>query len=191
MSEGRCGVERLERRALLAAVPAGPDFPLDDGGTGGYAPAVAMNSRGDFVAAWYEYGAAAGDADVYARRFDASGVPQGEAFRVNTSTPGIQGDPSVAIDDAGDFVISWTSGGPYAGTQGYDVYARRYDAAGNPQGDGFRVNTTTQGDQGSSGVAIDQDGDFVITWASNGSEGVNTIRGIVAQRYDSSGARRG
>ena len=44
---------------------------------------------------------------LYAQRFNAAGAKVGSEFRVNTTTAGDQKNSAVAMDAAGDFVISW------------------------------------------------------------------------------------
>ncbi|MEH2210219.1 hypothetical protein, partial [Nostoc sp.] len=53
----------------------------------------------------------------------------------------------------------------------------------------FQVNTYTIGSQSNSTVAIDADGDFVISWISSGQDGSGN--GIYAQRYNSAGVAQG
>jgi hypothetical protein len=116
-------------------------------------------------------------------------VPLGAEFRVNTFTQGqqtlsAQTRQAVATDAAGDFVIVWSSQGQDG--DGWGVYAQRYDAAGNPQGSEFRVNTTTQGDQNNSAVAMDAAGNFVVACQNQ-----NGDWGIYAQRYNAAGVAQG
>ncbi|MDZ4689197.1 MAG: cadherin domain-containing protein [Planctomycetaceae bacterium] len=151
---------------------------------------VAMDADGDFVITW-----TLGYGDVYARRFNAAGVAQGCEFLVNTYTSGSQRFSTVAMDADGDFVITWTSYGqdgvdpnPYTRFN-YGIYAQRYDAAGVAQGGEFLVNTYTTDRQQNSTVAMDADGDFVITWASYALDGSGF--GIFAQRYDAAGVAQG
>src|SRR5262249_12124390 len=47
-------------------------------------------------------------------------------------------------------------------------YGQRYDAQGNPLGGEFQANTTTNGDQKYGRVAMNADGDYIVTWSSNG-----------------------
>jgi hypothetical protein len=55
-----------------------------------------MDAEGDFVVAWA--GAGNGDADgIFARRFDSLGLAQGDEFRVNTFTTGVQANCDVAM----------------------------------------------------------------------------------------------
>jgi hypothetical protein len=117
---------------------------------------------------------------------------QGNEFQVNTYTTLIQINPSVAIDNDGDFVITWASGYPYGGNQdgsGYGIYAQRYNASGLAQGSEFRVNSYTTGSQNYPAVAINNSGDFIITWHSNSQDG--NLEGVYAQKFYSSGAENG
>ena len=152
------------------------------------APAVAMNASGAFVITWS--GEGAGDTSgIFAQRYNAAGVVQGGQFLVNTTTTDVQQHPSVAIDDTGRFVISWTSGGDQDG-DGTGIYARRYLANGAAAEGAFLVNfVTTNNDQDYSRVAMDADGDFVVAWASV----VNVAFGwgIAAQRFTVTGAAVG
>ncbi|HEY9602491.1 MAG TPA: putative Ig domain-containing protein [Allocoleopsis sp.] len=144
---------------------------------------VAMGADGRFVVAWSSYGQDGSGWGVYAQRYNAAGQPIGSEFRVNTTTTNHQQYSSVAVDADGDFVITWSSAGQDG--SGWGVYAQRYSAAGQPVGSEFKVNTTTSNDQLYSTVAIDANGEFVISWSSNrqGSLGYD----VYAQRYNSVG----
>ena len=61
----------------------------------------------------------AADNGVYARRFSSNATPASEAFQVNQTTVGNQQNDTVAMDAAGDFVVSWET--DQAGS--YQVYA--------------------------------------------------------------------
>ncbi|MDZ8089930.1 MAG: hypothetical protein RMY16_30915, partial [Nostoc sp. DedQUE12b] len=104
-------------------------------------------------------------------------------FQVNTTTIGNQSNSTVAIDADGDFVISWQSNGQ----DGTKIYAQRYNTDGTPQGGEFQVNTTTSGNQYNPVIAIDTDGDFVISWQSDSKEGID----IYARRYNNLGVAQG
>lgn len=150
-------------------------------------PALAMHAAGDFVVAWNSYGQDGDNYGIYARRYDAAGVPQGTEFQANSVIAGFQLQPSVAIDADGDFVVAWTSNGQDGSGSG--VYARRYDALSTPQGTEFRVNTYTTNGQGGASVAMDAAGDFVVAWQSFFQDG--DVYGIYAQRYNALGAPQG
>jgi hypothetical protein len=102
---------------------------------------------------------------------------------VNTYTANNQLYPSVTIDRAGDFLVTWTSYGQVADSWG--VYSQAYRAGGFPDGGEFRVNTYTSGGQSyqlpARGVAMDAAGDAVVNWESFGQDG--SSYGVYAQRY--------
>jgi Ca2+-binding RTX toxin-like protein len=83
------------------------------------------------------------------------------------------------MDSDGDFVVTWSSYGQDGDV--YGIYGQRYSAAGVAQGGEFKVNSTTSDYQQFSTVAMDSDGDFVVTWTSNGQDGSES--GVYAQRY--------
>jgi hypothetical protein len=168
--------------------PVGPEFQVNTTTAGEQrVPAVAMDAAGDFVVAWISHGQDGSGYGIYAQRYNAAGVPQGAEFQVNTYTTNDQGGSAVAMDAAGNFVITWTSTGQDG--SGYGIYAQRYNAAGVPQGAEFQVNTYTTGNQRGSAVAMDAAGDFVITWMSTGQDGDSY--GVYAQRYNAAGESQG
>jgi hypothetical protein len=150
-------------------------------------PSVAADADGDFVVVWASYEGVFPDdyLDVRGQRYDASGNAVGAEFLVNTYTSSVQSWPSVAVDADGGFVVVWQSWGN-AGSDnlGYSVQAQRYDASGNAIGAEFQVNPSTTHEQGLPSVAADEDGGFVVVWASGASAGPISIQG---QRYDASG----
>ncbi|MCA9096716.1 MAG: hypothetical protein KDA68_24730, partial [Planctomycetaceae bacterium] len=71
------------------------------------------------------------------------------------------------------------------------IHARRFNAAGVPQGPDFQVNSTTTAEQiSSTRVAMDADGKFVIVWQTFGQDGDHSL-GIYAQHYDTAGIAQG
>jgi phosphoheptose isomerase len=142
---------------------------------------VAMDADGDFAVVWTS-GHDAGTFGIFGQRFDAVGAAQGAEFQLNTYTTSNQSNASVAMDALGNFVVTWSSYGQDG--SGDAVVARRFDAAGNGQGDDFVVNTATSGDQLFGSVAIDQNGQFVIAWEGAGE---GDTSGIFARRFGASG----
>ena len=122
-----------------------------------------------------------------------TGIPQGSEFAVNTITLGTQQTffelseetshtpRAVAIDSDGDYIVTWT--GRDGNGNGFGIYARRYNKDGVAQDTNeFLVNTTALENQTFSSVAMDADGDFVITWTSSQDDGLGISYGIYAQR---------
>src|SRR5688572_23674404 len=93
--------ELLEPRRLLAAQahhwPAGPEVQVSAfAGATPSKPVMAMDADGDYVIAWNRFDGSTGG--IYARRYDAAGVPQGSEFRVTTDTLNYEVQPAVAMD---------------------------------------------------------------------------------------------
>ena len=183
------------QRYNAAGAAVGSEFRINTHTTGDQTePYIAMDADGDFVVAWSSSLQDGNDLGVYAQRYNAAGVAQGGEFRVNTRTTGKQQTRAVAMDTDGDFVIAWNSYGQDSPTQtaASGVYAQRYNAAGVAQGGEFRVNTYTSDNQLNPAIAMDADGDFVVSWQSANQEGVtNAGFGVYAQRYNAAGAAQG
>jgi hypothetical protein len=152
-------------------------------------PAVARTADGDFVVVWDGFGP--GDTNgVFARRYNSNGLAKdGVEFRVNTYTTGHQEFPAIAMDEVGNFVVAWQSDAQEGPNDFGGIFAQRYNAAGVPQGAEFHVNTTTAFEQYFPSVAMDIDGDFVITWES--SDEFHADYDIFAQRYNAAGVAQG
>ncbi len=150
-------------------------------------PAVAMAPDGRFVVTWSSFGQDGSSRGVYAQLYAADGTPNGDEFLVNTTTFNAQGIPAVSMDHDGDFVVVWQSANQDG--SGYGIYAQRYDADGVAQGGEFLVNSFTTNEQARASVAMDADGDFVVTWYSAYQDGSYT--GVYAQRYNSAGVPQG
>jgi hypothetical protein len=181
------GVGVYGRLYNAAGMPQTGEFQVNTttGGNQRYAR-VAMDHAGDFVVTWSSAGQDGSGYGVYARRYNAAGVAQSGEFLVNQTTAGDQEFSAVAMDDQGDFVIAWNN---YDTTNAFDVYARRYNAAGVAQSGQFRVNTTPRDYQLYPSVAMDATGDFVITWSSRYQDGSGY--GVYAQRYNAAGTAQG
>jgi len=179
---------------MLSATPVGGEVRVNTHTASNQsASTVAMDADGDYVVIWSSEGQDGSGSGVYGQRYNAAGVTQGGEFRVNTATTSNQGYSTVAMDADGDFVVTWTSLGQDSNEEfGYGVYAQRYNAAGVTQGGEFRVNTTTASNQQYSTVAMDADGDFVVTWSSFGQDNIDDMSfGVYAQRYNAAGVTQG
>ena len=149
-------------------------------------PRVATTGAGSFIVAWVSFGQDAGGANsrgVYAQRFDASGVPSGTEFRVNTSTSGDQDAPSVAGRSDGSFLVVWSQ------SDGDTIDGQHYDAAGLPSGAEFSVSGSEILNRSNPEVTAIPGGGFVSAWASEGQDGA--LLGVFGQRLDASAAKVG
>ncbi len=167
---------------------ANPEFAINTYTSNAqFAPRIAMNQNGDFVVVWTSAGQDGGGTGIFGQRFGPSGAKVGAEFPVNTYTTGTQGEPAVAIDGAGDFVVVWSSAGQDG--SGYGVFAQRFAGDGAKSGSEIAVNTYTTFDQHEPAVAMDAAGNFVVVWSSSGQDG--DAEGVFGQRFDAAGARRG
>jgi hypothetical protein len=142
---------------------------------------VAMDNNGDFVIAWNSYVTGGYGWEIYARRYDPAGTPSGTEFLVNTYTSGSQSGPSVAMNAGGDFVIAWDSYLQDGSSSG--IFGQRFNNDGTTNGNEFQVNTFTENNQFHASAAMDNAGDFVISWT--GPDGYS--QGIFARRYYNGG----
>jgi hypothetical protein len=184
------------QRYNAAGLPQGAQFQVNTYTTESQSlAAAAMDSAGNFVIVWTSLGSSGTDNDansIQGQRYNAAGVPQGGEFQVNSYTTDRQFRPAVAMDIGGQFVVTWISEGSNGtDTHQFSIQGQRYNAAGTAQGVQFQVNNYTTSDQFSPAVAMDSDGDFVISWDSNGSYSDNSFHSVQARRYNSSGAPQG
>jgi hypothetical protein len=153
-------------------------------------PAVAMNSRGDYVIAWmsisgWEFG-------IRFQLFDEDGHRVGLNRTLEYSTGGDW--PAAAMDDEGRFALAWYTSA-YYDIQGEvtvieDVVVERFDAEGKSIGRARKANDAGQGRRGGPAMAMNPSGEFVIAWQDgrNGNQDVYPgDQDVYCQRYDSSG----
>jgi hypothetical protein len=161
--------------------PQGGEFPVNTATTAPFHHAtVAADAAGNFTVVWDDWNVL----DIFARRYDSSGVPLGPPFQVNTSTLS-QFDAFVAADSAGNFVVVWQSQ-QYQPPVPLQVGGRRFDASGTAQGGEFRVNTITTGSHLGPwpSVAFGPDGGFTMLWEWD-EDGSGTD--VLGRTYDSDG----
>ena len=160
-------------------IPIGPEFRVNSYTTADQRGSFAAGTLGinyHRVFVWTSIEQDGSGLGVFGR-IDGSGE-----FRVNTYTTGYQADPSVAIDESGNFVVVWASDqdGSESG-----VFGQRFTVGGTPLGPEFRVNTVTTDSQEQPRVATDANGNFVVVWTSEAQDG--SAAGVFGQRYASSG----
>jgi hypothetical protein len=109
------------------------------------------------------------DLDINCQCFDAAANPVSAVFQVNQESLDIQSQPDVAIDEQGNFVVTWTSW--IQDGDGFGVFARHYDASCTASGDELQVNQTVAGDQTSPVVAMDNRGNIAVAWQSQDQDG--------------------
>lgn len=211
---------------------------------GDIAPAVAMDAQGNFVMTWTNIDPETNDPDIFVQRYDAEGHEISDKIRVNTTTADAQFMSQIAMNDNGDFIVTWTGYDPvsdsdnvygqiftadmglvggefvvsdtpdgmqdlpqvamsnngqivvvwandnFDGTFDIDILAKIFNADGTPASDGFAVHDVLDGVQDEASVAIDSNGNFIVTWTefAEDSMGHHDTGTIWARRFDASGA---
>ena len=144
-------------------------------------PDVAMDPNGNFAVVWM---ADKSSNSIMAELFYADGSAKTEPFEVNTTAFNSVTQPSIAMDEAGCFIVTWDGDPNLAALD--DIHARMFDPNGEALCEQFMVNTTIEEAQQNPQVAMNGQGEFVIVWDSRIDPNVNE-RDIFGQRYDSSG----
>lgn len=148
---------------------------------------LAMDGDGNFTVVWQSENHDGSSGSIVARQFNASGIPVGNEFLVNADTAGDRQNANIGMNASGQFVITWSSSGQDGSGQG--IFARQYTASGTPVQGEFRVNTTTAGDQDFASVAVDRQGEFLITWSSKDQD--SGLWSVYGQRYTVNGTAKG
>ncbi|MEM9540606.1 MAG: S8 family serine peptidase [Cyanobacteria bacterium P01_E01_bin.42] len=146
-------------------------------------PALATLADGSYVVTWQSYEQDGSSWGVFAQRYDALGNPLGAEFQINTETASTQEHPSIAALQDGGFIVAWES--LNQDSNGKGIFAQRFDGNGDRISGEFQVNSESVGEQLYPAIASLTNGDFVITWQSEGKDG--SAYGIFGQRYNSQG----
>jgi hypothetical protein len=86
---------------------------------------VSVDASGNFVVVWRSEARDGAGNGIFGQRYDGAGVPLGAEFRVNTYITGDQGEPSVAAEPFGNFVVVWHS--PQDGSS-TGIFGQRYSS---------------------------------------------------------------
>ena len=102
-------------------------------------------------------------------------------------------NPEVSALAGGGHIVVWSSSGQAPDSNGYGVFAQRYDASGDKIGSEFLVNSTISNNQYEPSVAGltggSLDGGFVVVWQSFAQDGSGW--GVYGRRYASDGTAIG
>lgn len=174
------GISNSVRRYSAAAAPQGQTIEwnedFDSGNT-----SVAADAAGNFVAAYQVY--EPGGHNLLVQRYGSDGTARGTPIRASISTS--VAHPRVAMDADGDFVVAWSE------FYGQYIVARQFDATGKPKGQPFQVNTSQFTSVSGLSVAMDADGDFLVTWDGINYDNSGSHSGSYARRYNAAGVAQG
>ena len=119
-------------------------------------------------------------------------VPVGDQFQVNSYTTDSQFSADLVLNPEGSFVVVWASYGSSGTDTDYtSIQGQRFNPNSAPAGPEFQVNTYTTAYQYQPAMAADEQGNFVVVWASYGSSTDTSYNSVQARRYDADGAPLG
>jgi hypothetical protein len=88
-------------------------------------PVVASDAAGNFLVLWQSHHDGYPDG-IFGQGYDASGVPVGGEFQVNSYWTGVQYASAVAAGSVGSFVTAWTSEDAREGVGQPGIFAQRF-----------------------------------------------------------------
>jgi len=152
---------------------------------------IAFDSSGNFVIVYTDRGVDHDFRKVFFQRFDSLANFLGEPVLVSDTTIHYNDGPRIAMDSSGNFVLTWVCAKPGPDVDFiWDIYLRMYDSSGNPLGPARKVDVDRYDTLGivdfDPEIAMNQEGHFVVVWASQ-EKGVGTM--IFGQLFNSSGER--
>jgi hypothetical protein len=142
-------------------------------------PCLGLAPDGDLLVVW-QVGWKIDDhhdyINVTGQWFDSNLTPKGDPFLIGADVYGYQYFPHLAMAPDGAFVVEWSFEDYVNGTN--EVYSRRYDPDGSPNGTAKLVGPHSRRLTGS--VAVGSGGDFILAWDENSTgKNADMYRGAV------------
>ncbi|MED5609695.1 Ig-like domain-containing protein, partial [Pseudomonas sp. JH-2] len=157
------------------------------------APSLSTLEDGRVVFAYGRNLGGGAGGEVFFRVYDPATGSFGPEILANQTSANSQASPSVSQLANGNFVVTWDSNDHGGLDQsGYGAWGRVFNAAGEPLGNEFLLNTRTAGNQALPLVVAREGGGFVVVYqsASDGAPGTGSY-GIYAQFFDDTGRKVG
>jgi len=152
-------------------------------------PTLALGADGRLAVAGC--GGDADDLGIWFALLDADNTPLQSPYALDTTTMGIQNEPSVCALVNGGYVVVWSMDAQETNADGQNLYVRgrRVDADGTPtDAADFEVHSGQPGNHWLGEVACDPQGGFMVVGSRSED---NQTFGVFAQRFDEQGALRG
>lgn len=127
-------------------------------------PKVAALTNGGFVVTWSSLAEDGSGWGIYGQRYNGSGVAQGAAFQVNTTTSNDQRLPDITSLSDGGFYVTWQSN--LQDGSGIGIYGQRFNLAGVSVGSETLLNQVTTNDQQAPSITELTNGDLIVSWQS-------------------------
>ena len=135
------------------------------------APAVAMNSTGEFIVAWMEESSYP---SILARRFTAGGLPREPAVIVDRCVSSIDyKKPAVSFGAEGSFVVVWDAYYAFDPVERINrIRGQWYDDQAQPVGSRFLAGSEAGSSDRIGDVAAVSDESFIVAWSNGRQVGV-------------------
>ncbi|MEJ2559482.1 MAG: hypothetical protein P8186_25360, partial [Anaerolineae bacterium] len=173
------------RRISGSGASLGGTFVVVNSGTNESNPVVTFNQEAGQYLVVYEYQAAGGNQDIYARRVGGDGTLPGSIIPVATGSTD-QSAPATAA--SGNYLVVWQVAHPTSGE--YDIYGQRVDAYGSLSGGSIAISTW-QYDQLKPRLAFNAAaGEWLVVWEDH-HWGSGAYRDIYGQRVNYDGTLDG
>ena len=137
-------------------------------------PQVDGNGSGVVIVTWKQFD---GQKDsAWVNRYDPVAGAWGDAETIENYNIDHVNDPVIAINNAGDAIVSWyMKSGEF-----YNVYANIYDSAAGNWGEAVLIDAHDNGDAYSPVVDIDENGNAIVVWYHDDG----TVYQLFTRRYD-------
>ncbi len=136
------------------------------------------------LAVWTELSPDSTTSAVLAQIVGPDGLPVADPIVVSPDGTTFQKLPTPASDSLGNFFVTWEAENPDTGLD--EIFAQRYDNAGNPLSGTFLVSHSSEGQQAEPSVTADPDNNFVVSWTRYALE--DQPSSIEVQLFDVTGA---
>ena len=154
-----------------------------------YQPSLAVDAAGNVHIAcldFTDYAGSGTDGDIFYKYWDASTFSWTTAEVVSTESTGLSGQPSPAIDSAGNVHITWTDRSDYAGSGiDDDIFYKRWEVSAFLWTTTEVVSTGSTIDSNSPSLAVDAAGNVHIAWHDfTDYAGAGTDADIFCKRWE-------
>lgn len=144
-------------------------------------PDITLLNNGNYIITWGSDRQDGSGWDIYGRRFDATGTPLGDPFRLSASAEGNQRYRPTVTATSNGFVVAWSYDTGFG--QPSRIFLREFTEDGTALPSDIAV-TSTADSAILPVVAALSDGGYVVCFTSYGHAGGVAV---IAQRYDSNG----
>ena len=153
-------------------------------------PTIDSVPGGGFVACWWGHHSSSFNYGLNCMEFNADGtkawVTDTQVFSHFGAAANYPAYPTVAVDTAGDFTVSWQR--YIDSTEKYDIHARQYNGSGVATGAQFTASVHTADAQNYPAADAFVDDTFILVWQSDAQDG-DAGNDIFAQRFNKDGTK--